>query len=520
MRKAGNALFSRANREVPAQSFGLCFTGLIQVFLLACFTSFAHAQSQQPVFPFLEGIQALQRTTGVTHQKADGSQLSAVSYQYDAAGQLASASETGSAGVPPAQGGVPASLSYQYDNTGQLLAVTSTNSASFLLEGFSYDSSGNRLTSSTNQVEDPQWRAPGTKNYTIAPGNRITSDGTYNYAYDDEGNVTSKTLIADSEQQATYMYDFRNRLVEVDSTLGQSYQTTTFGYDYLDRRVWKQVSGATNSYTQWYYNGDMIWREDHFGQYQIPTDSVHYLCGEGLDQWLARQTYSSDTQVGQATLQWFLTDRMGSVQAVTDKDGSILESYSYSAFGQRSILNSSLSIPNSLGFTGREHDPETGLTYYRARYMDPVLGRFQSEDPIADKMMMARQMTGTTVFDMLRTMEMMKSGQSVETNSLPTSFSSGDYNLTRYVYNSGQNFTDTLGLTANRLEGGGGPVGEYLAIVERVSTSPSVVKITVMSIQTGEAVAIKTVFTYKFFEVMIQLIYRFNSINILRLPGV
>ena len=33
-------------------------------------------------------------------------------------------------------------------------------------------------------------------------------------------------------------------------------------------------------------------------------------------------------------------------------------------------------------FTGREYDPESGLYYYRARYYDPGIGRFLSEDPI------------------------------------------------------------------------------------------------------------------------------------------
>ncbi|MGA7802561.1 MAG: RHS repeat-associated core domain-containing protein, partial [Gammaproteobacteria bacterium] len=37
---------------------------------------------------------------------------------------------------------------------------------------------------------------------------------------------------------------------------------------------------------------------------------------------------------------------------------------------------------NDLKYTGREASPDTGLYYYRARYYDPSLGRFISEDPM------------------------------------------------------------------------------------------------------------------------------------------
>jgi len=33
-------------------------------------------------------------------------------------------------------------------------------------------------------------------------------------------------------------------------------------------------------------------------------------------------------------------------------------------------------------FTSREYDRESGLYFYRARYYDPSLGRFVSQDPI------------------------------------------------------------------------------------------------------------------------------------------
>jgi RHS repeat-associated protein len=45
------------------------------------------------------------------------------------------------------------------------------------------------------------------------------------------------------------------------------------------------------------------------------------------------------------------------------------------------LLASSGSLVNSFRYTGREFDPETSLYYYRARYYDPVAGRFLREDP-------------------------------------------------------------------------------------------------------------------------------------------
>jgi RHS repeat-associated protein len=47
------------------------------------------------------------------------------------------------------------------------------------------------------------------------------------------------------------------------------------------------------------------------------------------------------------------------------------------------MAGGSSAVANPLLFTGRRLDPETGLYYYRARYMDAVLGRFLQRDPLA-----------------------------------------------------------------------------------------------------------------------------------------
>lgn len=54
----------------------------------------------------------------------------------------------------------------------------------------------------------------------------------------------------------------------------------------------------------------------------------------------------------------------------------------YDAFGNENSNNTDDS--NSFGYNGEYLDRETGLIYLRARYYDPSIGRFISEDPIKD----------------------------------------------------------------------------------------------------------------------------------------
>ena len=74
----------------------------------------------------------------------------------------------------------------------------------------------------------------------------------------------------------------------------------------------------------------------------------------------------------------FLTDGLGSTIALADSAGTIQTQYAYEPFGKTAV--SGAANASTFQYTGRENDG-TGLYYYRARYYNPGIGRFISEDP-------------------------------------------------------------------------------------------------------------------------------------------
>lgn len=98
--------------------------------------------------------------------------------------------------------------------------------------------------------------------------------------------------------------------------------------------------------------------------------TVEYVNGQGVDNHLWQR--SSVTGV-----LYFVTDHLGSTWALTDSLGNMVEQVNYDSFG-----DGAGSALTRYGYTGRERDADTGLYYYRARWYDPQVGRFISEDPI------------------------------------------------------------------------------------------------------------------------------------------
>ncbi|MBK8191373.1 MAG: RHS repeat-associated core domain-containing protein [Vampirovibrionales bacterium] len=73
----------------------------------------------------------------------------------------------------------------------------------------------------------------------------------------------------------------------------------------------------------------------------------------------------------------------GSTAWLSDANGAFQTRYDYSSYGRLEGSLPNPSATNSLTYTAREDDG-TGLMYYRARYYDPSLERFISDDPLGD----------------------------------------------------------------------------------------------------------------------------------------
>src|SRR5439155_2976013 len=90
---------------------------------------------------------------------------------------------------------------------------------------------------------------------------------------------------------------------------------------------------------------------------------------------------SGDFELSRAYL---YADVMGSPEIITDKDGTVLHRQKFGPYGSVSSPTWESSNPAvrrvTRGYTGHEHDPETGLVNMGARLYDARIGRFASPD--------------------------------------------------------------------------------------------------------------------------------------------
>lgn len=321
----------------------------------------------------------MNRLKSLSHRQGN-TNLSGYTYSYESDSRISQ--------IVSAQDGI---VDYGYDDLSQLTAAT-YHSDPTLNERYAYDGNGNRVESHrhpTGYVTDP------------STANQLKSDGTFDYEYDSEGNLISRTRTTTGETR-DFRWDGRNRLTAVTDSLGGSIiQEVTFAYDALNRRISKTLNGAATLLFVYDHEDVLLDLTDPDASGSVPaTVSARYLHGAAIDEVLAEDHGSGDVR-------WLLSDHLGTTRDIVSNDGQPLTHLVADAYGNVITESNSLFGTRYL-FTGRELDTETGMYYQRSRYYISDVGRFSRTDPI--------------------------------------SFLSGDFNLFRYVGNDPINHFDSFGL--------------------------------------------------------------------------
>lgn len=293
---------------------------------------------------------------------------------------------------------------YDYDDIDQLSLVTDASSAA--LQDPDFDEGGNETT------------------FDITDLNRIEDDGTYSYEYDLEGNRTKRTHNT-SGSYDEYEWDFRQRLTSVTSYNSSDVKTqeVVYAYDALNRRIRRKVdtdgNGSYEVNQRLLYDTNVIDPSYHEVVQIIDgsdeaditdlTREHRFLNGPYPDMVLVDEVFTSSGTPDD--ILWLLHDHQNTVTDVatipTSGSAELENHIEYDAFGKITSQSDSNYQPLQT-YTGQIQDDATGLLYYDARWFDPRINRFVSEDPIG--------------------------------------FAAGDPNLRRYVGNSNPNAVDPTGL--------------------------------------------------------------------------
>jgi RHS repeat-associated protein len=209
--------------------------------------------------------------------------------------------------------------------------------------------------------------------------NRLRRWQSYRMDYDAAGNMTVKRTLSVTDTTKVLRTDslFWSALGRLDSvrtrdSVGVLTGRVGFGYDSWGQRVRKSGAAGTSRY---------LWDDDALFA-QLDT----------LGGFVTGYTYYQDIDNVATSLRhdradstyYYHQDYSRNVLALLARTGSgntIENQYRYEPFGTTQGT-SAASVPNPLQFAGREYDAETQLYYDRARYIDPTVGRFVSEDPI------------------------------------------------------------------------------------------------------------------------------------------
>ena len=274
--------------------------------------------------------------------------LLSFAYQYDGNGN-----RTAKTGTQAALGGITSEitagnnaldLSYAYDVRGQLLEER-RNGASVC---YAYDKAGNRIRKTDVQ---------GEIRYLYNEKNQLVEEESpadrKQFSYDRQGGIIEEKNAAGIR---LFSYNSRHQQTRVETETGNVQENR---YDAEGLRFELLENGRRTSFV--YHDGELLQEEGREEQ------GTSYHLGAGMEAFRRGQELS-----------YYHRDEQLSTVFVTDGQGEIRNSYQYDAFGMS--LGTTEKLNNRIRYTGQQYDDVTGQYYLRARYYNPVAGRFMQED--------------------------------------------------------------------------------------------------------------------------------------------
>lgn len=278
------------------------------------------------------------------NQAGNGTVVSSYSYAYDPDGNTSSVTDTSGN-----------TRNYTYSARGQLLTEELPNGN---LVTYTYHPLGNR-TSRKETKQDGSVVKQEFYGYDPGSHNRLMQVGDRVWTYDASGKVTSNGIY-------DFAYDENSRLTEVRRHADQTV-VAYYGYDNANRRVYQKVDTEE---TWFLYNGRS---NQVYAELDANNAIKKYYNWSPLGQLLS-------LTVG-GTTYFAVHNGHGDIVQLTDANGAVAATYDYDAWGNLISPLSDIGALNPYRYAGYRADDVSGLYYLMARYYDPGAGRFLSPDP-------------------------------------------------------------------------------------------------------------------------------------------
>ena len=285
--------------------------------------------------------------THLQTRTAAGGILCDLEYEYDLNGNRIA--KTGTMALPDGSGQIRSqmrSIRYTYDSMSRLLSETEGGRE----DRYSYDLCGNRLEKvSGGERESCVYNS---KNQLTE---RRNGSGNWSYVLDLQGN-----LLKESGPKETLRYEYNPRNQQSKVYSGERCIQENL-YDGENLRAGMTEHGRRSTFL--FMNREIVAELN-----ASDTPESRFIRGYGavtLEHNGKRYGIHHDEQL--------------SIGWITGADGTVENAYEYDAFGN--LLRSRGNVPNRLLYGGQQYDPEVGQYYLRARYYNPVVGRFTQEDP-------------------------------------------------------------------------------------------------------------------------------------------